>query len=156
MKGLVIDSSIVLKWYLKDEDGSEKALALLDDFIHGKLDLFAPDLLYYELLNALIIAQRRGRIVLQEIENAIEGFVELDISLFNTRALYKRILYFAETYRRSAYDAAYLSLSEDKRVSYLTADLKLYNAVKDKIKWVSLIDHYKKSANNLYSSRHVR
>jgi len=141
----VIDSSIVLKWYLRDdEDDSEKALALLDDFIHGKLDLFAPDLIYHEVLNGLIVAQRRGRIELQQVENAIEGFVELDISLFNTRAHYKKILYFAETYKRSAYDAAYLILAEDKKVQYLTADLKLYNAVKDKIKWVNLIDYYKK------------
>lgn len=47
MKALVIDSSIILKWYLKDEEESEKALELLDDFIHGKLDLLAPDLIFH-------------------------------------------------------------------------------------------------------------
>ncbi len=64
--------------------------------------------------------------------------------MIDTTSIYKRTLYFAETYKRSAYDAVYLSLSEDKQIPYLTADLKLYNAVKDKIKWVNLIGHSKK------------
>lgn len=144
MKALVIDSSIILKWYLKDEEESEKALELLDDFIHGKLDLLAPDLIFHELLNGLIVAQRKSRIESKELESAIEGFIELGISLFDTTSIYKRTLHFVETYKRSAYDAVYLSLSEDKQVPYLTANLRLYNAVKDKIKWVNLIARSKK------------
>jgi len=138
-KSVVIDSSIALKWYLKDEDGSEKALELLYDFAGGILELLAPDLIYHELLNGLIVAHRRGRIESNELENAIEGFVELGISLAETASFYKRTLYFAEAFKRSAYDAAYLCLSEARQVPYLTADKRLFNAVQDKIKSVILI-----------------
>jgi predicted nucleic acid-binding protein len=53
---LVIDASVALKWFI-DEDGSDRAAALLD----GKELLIAPDLIVAEVCNAGWKAVRAGR-----------------------------------------------------------------------------------------------
>ena len=50
----VLDTSVVLKWYLhKDEPERARALALRQTYLDGWLRLLAPDLLLYEVANVL-------------------------------------------------------------------------------------------------------
>lgn len=51
MKHLVIDASVILKWYLSDEAHGEQALSLLKQCAIGELQILAPNLLSYELMN---------------------------------------------------------------------------------------------------------
>jgi len=37
------------------------------------------------------------------------------------------------------YDASYLSLAKKNNIGFVTGDKRLYNAVKDKLKWVKWI-----------------
>jgi hypothetical protein len=53
---------VVLKWYLDDEEYGQKALSLLAKYVSEELDIIAPSLLEYEVINGLLIAQKRGRI----------------------------------------------------------------------------------------------
>jgi predicted nucleic acid-binding protein len=42
---IVLDASVILKWLLEDptkEPDTEKALALIDDVVHGKLEILQP------------------------------------------------------------------------------------------------------------------
>jgi hypothetical protein len=48
---------VVLKWYLDDEEYGPKAMNLLTRYITDELDILAPSLLEYEVVNGLIIAQ---------------------------------------------------------------------------------------------------
>ena len=48
----VVDSSVVTKWFLI-EPGTEEAIKLRDEFATGKLKLFVPSLLFYEVMDAL-------------------------------------------------------------------------------------------------------
>jgi len=38
-KRIVIDASVALKWRLRDEEATQQADALLEDFLAGKLEL---------------------------------------------------------------------------------------------------------------------
>ncbi|MBU2559444.1 type II toxin-antitoxin system VapC family toxin, partial [archaeon] len=49
---IVVDASVVAKWFL-EEVHSEMAEAIRKDYADGLLDLAAPSLLPYEVLNAL-------------------------------------------------------------------------------------------------------
>src|SRR2546426_9597304 len=49
---LVIDSSSALKWFSEEED-TDKALLLKEKHVQGSARLWASDLLYYEVTNAL-------------------------------------------------------------------------------------------------------
>jgi predicted nucleic acid-binding protein len=49
----------------------------------------------------------------------------------------------ARQYERSAYDAAYLTLAQRAGERLVTGDLRLYNAVKDKLDWVVWMEDYR-------------
>jgi len=51
---VVIDASVALKWRLRDEEATQQADALLEDFLAGTLVLLTPTLFDYEIANALL------------------------------------------------------------------------------------------------------
>lgn len=46
MKSVVLDASVALKWYLREEEYFEKALKLLEDFVSGTITIIVPDLFF--------------------------------------------------------------------------------------------------------------
>jgi predicted nucleic acid-binding protein len=132
----VIDASVVLKWFLPDERYGEKALGLLNKFISDDLEIIAPSLLEYEVINGLVIAGRRSRIKEEKITFMVEGFLNLGIRMVNLSGLHSKVVYFCKAYNRSAYDASYLALAEGEGVVLVTADEGLYNSVKKDLSWV--------------------
>lgn len=139
MKQVVIDASVVLKWYLEDEEHSLKAVGLLERYVSDDLDIIAPSLLEYEVINGLIIEQKRGRIDEKKIVTAIDGFMNLEIKFKSLSSLYLKVLRFCNIYKCSAYDAAYLAVADSEDISMFTADEKLYNMVKKdmkRVKWI--------------------
>jgi len=102
LKRIVIDASVVLKWYLVDEEYSEKALGLLDQYVSDELDILAPSLLEYEVINGLIIAKKRGRI--QEDKNllAADGFISLERSLKDLSLYCPKVIHYCKVCNRSA------------------------------------------------------
>ncbi len=142
MKQVVMDASVVLKWYLSDEGDSPAALDLLNRYISGELEIMAPALLQYEVINGLMVARKSGRIPEEIILSAIEAFVKLELRLLGLSDHYSRILYYCKTYRRSAYDASYLALAEAEQIPFVTADERLYNAVKKELNWVKWLGEH--------------
>lgn len=136
MKIAVIDASVILKWYLPDEKYGQKAIGLLDKYISNELDFVAPSLLAYEVMNGLMIAQKRGRVAENKILAAIDGFVNLEIKFKNLSGFYPKVIHYCRAYNVSAYDASYLAVAEGEGVSLITADERLYNTVKKELKWV--------------------
>ena len=145
MKRIVIDASVVLKWYLADEAYSQKALSILDKYVSNELDILAPSLLEYEVINGLIIAKKRGRIQEKKILTAIDGFISLEIKLINLSPYYPKVIHYCKIYNRSVYDASYLALADDEGISLVTADKGLYNVVKKDLKWVEWLSDLKLS-----------
>jgi predicted nucleic acid-binding protein len=139
VKKLVIDASVVLKWFLRDEKYGDRALNLLDRFVRGELGLAAPSLMVYEVINGLVIAQRKGRIAEGKVLSAISGFINLGITFVDVTGLEDRVLHFCRIYDRSAYDASYLAVAEKQSLALVTGDERLYNSTKGKAAWVKWI-----------------
>ena len=135
----MIDASLVLKWYLADEEFGETSLRLLQRYLDDEIELLAPTLLEYEILNALVYAQRKGRIEPENISLALEGFFDLGMDLAPVANLFPRILFFCQNYKCSAYDSSYLALAEAEGIDLITADRKLFATVKTDLKWVKWI-----------------
>jgi predicted nucleic acid-binding protein len=136
LKRAVIDASVVLKWYLADEQYSEEALGLLEKYVSDRLDILAPSLLDYEVVNGLVVASRRGRIEEGQLLTAVDGFVSLGIKLKNLSMFSPRVLHYCKVYNRSVYDASYLALAEDEGIPFITLDQGIYNAVRKNLQWV--------------------
>ena len=130
MNRAVIDASVVLKWYLADEDLGSQALLVLEKFLSGELALIAPSLLEYEVMNGLVIAQRKGRINDEVILEAGEGFLSLAIEQKTLSGSISEALHFCRIYHRSLYDASYLALAKKENIPLITAHKGLYDAVK--------------------------
>ena len=139
MNRTVIDASVVLKWYLDDEEYGQRALSLLAKYVSEELDIIAPSLLEYEVINGLLIAQKRGRFKEEKILTAIEGFLNLEIKFLNLSHLYQKVLHYCKAYNCSAYDASYLAVAENEGAGMITSDAGLYKAVKKDLKWIKWI-----------------
>ena len=121
MEQIVLDTSVVAKLFLKEELSSN-AIRLKDKHIKGEIEIVAPSLLKYELINAL----KSKRFTKVEIKEALEavrdyGFSIVDPedqALDNAAAL-------AVDYNISSYDASYVALAKDLESELCTADGKL-------------------------------
>ena len=136
MKRIVIDASVILKWFLSDEEYSQSALALLDKYVSFELEIVAPSLLEYEVLNGLQIARKRGRIPQDNTIMAVEGFLGLEIEKKDISSFYSWIMHFSEAYNLTVYDASYLAVADEEGIELVTADESLYDRVKTNLKWI--------------------
>ena len=93
----------------------------------------------FEVVNGLVIAQRRGRIDNTIIFNAIDGFLNLEINLKNLSDFRENVLYFCRDFDISAYDASYLALANATNIPFITADERLFKKVKESLDWVTWI-----------------
>jgi len=136
LKRVVIDASVVLKWYLIDESNSKTALEILERFVFQELYILAPNLLEYEVLNGLQIAMKRGRVDQKMLLLATEAFLGLGIDLRGISSNYEKVLHFTNVYDLTVYDSSYLEVASTEGIALITADEKLYNKVKNELKWV--------------------
>lgn len=130
MKNVVADASVVLRWFLPDEDRGERALDLLEKFVREELRIIAPALLFYEVLNGLLVAARRGRLGAERAAAAFGGFLALEIESRPAEDPGLDVLGLAEAAGVSAYDAAYAALAHREKAEFVTADRRLYEALK--------------------------
>src|SRR5260370_41709719 len=72
---VVVDASIAIKWVLEESD-SDRAEALLIEWNDKGISIYAPNLLVYEITNALYRKVRKGEITLDRAKEALA-----DISL---------------------------------------------------------------------------
>lgn len=124
----VIDTSVALKWYYQEEEKEVKqAFKLREDYRQRKVDLYAPDLLVYELANVL-----RYKKDLEEsyIDDAIESVYEMRLLKPATQETIKEAVRIALQYNASVYDTVYLAFAEGHRSWFLTADRQFYLKVK--------------------------
>lgn len=119
---VVIDSSILIKAFFREE-GSEKAEHLVKNE-----PCCAPGLIVYEFANYL--ARHKGLMKIH-INHYWECFQEMQIELFALplKILIQMVL-LAKEYNLSSYDASFVTLAKKLNISFITADIKLFNKVK--------------------------
>ncbi|HDD44484.1 MAG TPA: PIN domain-containing protein [Candidatus Desulfofervidus auxilii] len=139
---IVIDASTLLKGYFPDEEGFEKAKKILFLYSLGKLDLFAPSLIDYEISNAVFVAYKRKRINFDEAKDIQEKILNLDIEKHDLSFLKEELLDISKEFNISVYDASYLTLANKLKINLITGDKKFFNTVKNKAKNVIWIENF--------------
>lgn len=129
MDTLVVDSSVVIKWFVP-EPYSTEARHILKTYQAGTLMLLAPDLLYAEVGNIVWKKQRMQDITIDEAQTIIEEFQNLIFEKTSTADLLEEAYHIAAVQQRTVYDALYIALSVREQCQCVTADEKLVNAVK--------------------------
>ena len=122
MREIVIDASVVVKWFIEESD-SDKALILRDRFIGGKVELYVPTLLYFEVLNALKYSQLFKPSELEDAGESLENYGFKVITIKNE--MRKHMINVAVNYDLSIYDASYFGVSIGLEKIFCTADEKI-------------------------------
>ena len=124
MTAVVLDASTVLSWCLGDEDD-----ALADRAMQRTIDQGAvvPGIWWYELRNALVVNERRGRIGAEEVRGSLADLAEMRIS-FDTDHDGGVVLDLARRHGLSVYDAAYLEVAARRALPIASLDLRLRQA----------------------------
>jgi len=123
----VVDASIAIKWF-SEEEGTQAALKLREEHIEGTLILSAPDLLIYELANALRFKPDFDD---EKVSRAVADIMDLQIDLINPgRELIGKSTEAAYLYGATVYDSCYLALGELLGVEVYTSDKKFYEKAK--------------------------
>jgi len=124
---LVVDASVVAKWFIPEAD-SDKAVKLRNRHIEGSLNLMAPDLLLYEIANALVY---HPEIRDEDIREDMEALFTVDIELVSPSS--ELMASITERARRgdiSVYDSSYLVLAEIVATNLVTADKRMFEKAK--------------------------
>ena len=121
---IIVDSSVIAKWYLPDEK-DDYALKIQQDFTSRTIFISVPVLLFYEVNNILKSAAKSLRISKEKTYQAYEDLLQLDFTVYSSAALFKEALQLAIAFDISSYDASYIALAEYLKVSVFTADEKL-------------------------------
>ena len=126
----VLDASIALAWALPDETSLQA-----DQFlsrISGKSTLWVPSLWWYEVANALILAERRKRLTEADGIQLRElyGMLPIKTDMIVGPDTIERLRTLAREYSLSAYDAAYLELALRKGLRLATSDQNLQSAAR--------------------------
>jgi|SRR3989339_660837 len=117
----VLDASVVMKWFV-DEPLSDKARKLTQDHRNKTKELFAPDILVYEIGNALHFRH----FDIEEIKRAFFDIANLQMNVERPNStLLLNAVRLAEMHNLTVYDAAYAALAEMIGAELVTADAKL-------------------------------
>jgi predicted nucleic acid-binding protein len=123
----VVDASTAIKW-ISREEGTPAALGLREKHIHGETLLSAPDLLVYEITNAL---RYKPDFDEEKVAQAINSIIDLQIELITPgKELIQRSIKNAYNYDITIYDSCYLALGELLGIKVITSDRKLYDKAK--------------------------
>ncbi len=126
MTPLVVDTSVVFKWYRQqgDEDYVSQSATILERHLHGDLEIHVPDLLFYELGNILHI---KGGLASKDPLTILKETFRLDLWMHPIDLpLAEEAYQVSRKYGITFYDASFIALSHLLDSSFITADRKLF------------------------------
>ena len=126
-KRYIADASVVLKWFSQSDEGEvERAIRLRNDYRDGTIELYAPELLIYEIANVL---RYKETIKEELISKAIASIYYMDIVMPVNSRIMTDAVRLARKHGITVYDSSYLSFAREAGGLLITADKKLYRKI---------------------------
>lgn len=117
----VVDASVVVKWFL-NEAGSENALKLKEEHVLGKTLIVVPELMVFEVLNALRFKKKTQT----ELVEAGKFLEDMQFRVEKTSEfILQKTIQVSLQYNLTIYDAAYIALAMVHGAPMITADKEL-------------------------------
>jgi len=136
MRRLVIDSSVSLKWWLDDEEHVVEAREILKQIHSGRMIALVPDLWNYEVANGIRTAVFRKRITKNQGKTFIDELLSMGFETHSIVFYLPKVFDYAIKYNYAIYDISYVVLAEQEKIDFVTADERLFNTVKEDLKFV--------------------
>jgi predicted nucleic acid-binding protein len=124
----VVDASVVLTWCFPDEN-SALTQKVAQMFKQGD-SAIAPSFWPHEVLNALLVGERRKKISTVLVRTFLSDVGALPITLQEVpaEAVFDRIQSLSRAHGLTTYDAAYLDLAQSNGLPLATLDVDLIRA----------------------------
>src|SRR5258708_1417458 len=134
---MVIDASVVAKWFLSDEADKDAADKLLLLLLADEIEMSAPRVLLNEVCGLLTKAcltrvpeTGANRLSLETAENCVRQLYDLPIRLADTDAdAAGSALEMAVRFHKTFNDMTYVGLAQRLQCQWCTADRKFFQAV---------------------------
>ena len=120
----MVDASVATAWLLEDEDEPD-AIAPLGAL--AEQEVFVPQLWHAEIRNALLAAERRGRITPDQVADRLTHLNTLPIHT-DQEPNFDAAMGLARDHRLTFYDAMYLELAIRRNARLATLDNALTRA----------------------------
>lgn len=129
MSALVVDASIALAWYFKDEV-SPLAMAAFE--ASNSMRIVVPSHWYFEVSNGMLMGERKGRMELSDVGPFVSRLSDLmiEIDVAPVTSAMTQILPIARDYQLTVYDALYLELAGRHALQLATLDADLASAAR--------------------------
>ena len=128
MANVVVDSSVVIKWFVV-EPYSDEAHKILDGYKAGEINLLAPDLINAEVGNIVWKKHRIQDLSIEDAQEIIDTFKTITMTLTSSADLLEGAYNLAVIHERTVYDMMYIALANRENCQFVTADERMVNAV---------------------------
>lgn len=125
MRELVVDASVVAKWFVP-EVHSPAAVRLLEN---DQVTFYAPDLLLTELASVMWKKTQRKEITVTEARTIVTAFDQMPVGIVSTAPLTAPAFEIAVALNQTVYDATYLAVAIARDTRVVTADNRLHRAI---------------------------
>ncbi len=124
----VLDCSVAISWCLPDETNAYAAQLWL--LLANNNEAIVPSIFWLEIVNVLIVAERRGRTTETQTREALEMLKSLNLIVDPNTVQQSTgaTLALSRQYNLAAYDAAYLELAIREQLLLATVDRQLEQA----------------------------
>ena len=131
----VLDSSVIVKWFCQEED-TDLALKFREGHINGDVSIAFPDLVIYELANAL---RYNSKITQDDVKDSANSLFDLGVDIIvPTKKITDSAISLAFDYDITLYDAYFVALAKELGFEFVTADENFYKKIKE-LKFVKLL-----------------
>jgi predicted nucleic acid-binding protein len=121
VSSFVLDASVALKWFLEDESDRKYSLQILVRLSEQRA--VVPLLWFYEVGNELVMAYRRKRITLEQVDGFLTRLKTLPIDAAQEDPAHILDLpALARIHELTTYDAAYLATASRLNLPLATTD----------------------------------
>ena len=129
MRGFVLDTSVILKWFSESgESDLDRALQLRQSMLEGNIFFVVPDLLFYELANAL---RHNPNFSMKDVEQAVHSVFEMGLEVQSVDGeVMGEAISLAFKHNLTGYDAYFLALAKKEGKPFITADYRFMRRVK--------------------------
>jgi predicted nucleic acid-binding protein len=124
---IVLDSSVALSWVFQDE--TSEATDILGRALE-RVEFVVPEHWPIEIANALVMAVRRNRCSSRNMRHHFDYLfrLRLRISTLSLHQTWHDVVFFAEEYKLTVYDAMYLELAFREKIPLVSLDREIINA----------------------------
>ena len=121
----VLDSSVIVKWFsFEEEEYVDKAAVILELYKENKIDILIPELVTYEVSNALRYNKNFSS---KEVREIIKYLVNLELNTINLNShIIDEAIKYAYGNKITVYDAIFLVLSNVFKIPLVSANPKYH------------------------------